>query len=43
MAELTILGFRHEALKKLGVQTFTGYEEIGNVLFVNTSQIQAIE
>jgi len=43
MADLTILGFRHEALKKLGVQTFTGYEEIGNVLFVNTSQIQAIE
>ena len=43
LADLTIIGFRHETLKKMGKDTFDGYGEIGNVLFVNTSKLQAIE
>lgn len=37
-ADLVILGFRDEALKKMKEQVFHGYEGIGNVLFVNAAQ-----
>jgi amino acid transporter len=37
-ADLVILGFRDEALKRIGEDYFAGYEEIGNVLFVNASE-----
>lgn len=36
-ADLIILGFRDEALKRIGPDYFDGYEEVGNVLFVNAS------
>ena len=36
-ADLVILGFRDEALKRLKEDLFAGYEEIGNVLFVNAA------
>lgn len=34
-ADLTILGFRAEQVKKHGTDTFTGYDGMGNILFVN--------
>lgn len=37
-ADLVILGFREEALKRIGPDYFAGYEDIGNVLFVNASE-----
>lgn len=37
-ADLVILGFRDEALKRIGEDYFAGYDEIGNVLFVNASE-----
>ena len=36
-ADLTMIGFRSEAVKQKGSEVFLGYEEIGNVLFVNTT------
>ncbi len=36
-ADLVILGFRDEALKRLKQDLFAGYGEIGNVLFVNAA------
>ena len=36
-ADLVILGFRDEALKRMGKEYFGGYGEIGNVLFVNAA------
>ena len=36
-ADLVILGFRDEALKRIGPGYFAGYDEIGNVLFVNAA------
>jgi amino acid transporter len=36
-ADLTIIGFRDEAVKHDGVAVFEGYEEIGNTLFVNAA------
>jgi hypothetical protein len=36
-ADLIILGFRDEALKRMGADYFTGYDEVGNVLFVNAA------
>ena len=35
-ADLTIVGFRNEIIKKTGKETFMGYDQIGNVLFVNS-------
>ncbi len=43
MADVTIIGFQREALKRLGTEIFTGYDNIGNVLFVNTTKIKRIE
>lgn len=34
-ADLTIIGFRGEAVKQLGEKIFEGYNEAGNILFVN--------
>ncbi|MEM6260944.1 MAG: amino acid permease [Bacteroidota bacterium] len=35
-ADLTIIGFRPEAVKKTGKEIFFGYEELGNILFVSS-------
>ncbi len=42
-ADLTILGFREEAIKQLEHKLFEGYDDIGNVLFVNCSKAKEIE
>ncbi|MFT4524982.1 MAG: amino acid transporter [Bacteroidia bacterium] len=34
-ADLTMLGFRAEQVKKKGKETFEGYDGMGNILFVN--------
>lgn len=36
-ADLVIMGFRDDALKRIGPDYFAGYDEIGNVLFVNAA------
>ena len=41
-ADLTILGFRGEHLKQNDIDWFRGYDEIGNVLFVNASSQKEI-
>ncbi|MBW8051149.1 MAG: amino acid permease [Cytophagales bacterium] len=41
-ADLTIVGFRSEAIKHKSVELFNGYDDIGNVLFVNTSKEKEI-
>jgi hypothetical protein len=35
-ADLIIIGFKGEAVKRLGHEIFKGYEGVGNILFVNT-------
>ncbi|PHN07407.1 APC family permease [Flavilitoribacter nigricans] len=42
-ADLTIVGFRDEVLKHDGVDVFSGYEEIGNTLFVNAAEQKKIK
>ncbi len=37
-ADLTIIGFRSELLKHEGANIFSGYDSIGNVLFVSSSE-----
>lgn len=41
-ADLTMIGFRKEAIKQLGESLFEGYDNVGNILFVNTSREKAI-
>ncbi|MBO6516919.1 MAG: amino acid permease [Bacteroidia bacterium] len=41
-ADLTIVGFRNELIKKTGKDTFLGYDNIGNVLFVNSQNEKEI-
>lgn len=41
-ADLTILGFRKEALKHDVHETFTGFQKLGNVLFVHTDRPKEI-
>lgn len=41
-SDLTIIGFRSEAVKQLGKELFDGYEDIGNVLFVNSTKSKEI-
>jgi amino acid transporter len=41
-ADLTILGFRREAVTKNQKELFEGYGEMGNILFVNTDKEKAI-
>lgn len=42
-ADLTIIGFRSEAIKQLEGEVFAGYDEIGNTLFLNASISKLIE
>ncbi len=42
-AGLTIVGFREESVKHAGSEIFTGYEDMGDILFVNASKEQVIE
>jgi solute carrier family 12 sodium/potassium/chloride transporter 2 len=41
-ADLTIVGFRHEQLKTEGYKSFTGYDKLGNVLFVSANKKKEI-
>ncbi|MDH5608750.1 MAG: amino acid permease, partial [Cyclobacteriaceae bacterium] len=41
-ADLTIIGFRSEASKQLGAEAFSGYEKIGNILFINSNKEKEI-
>jgi hypothetical protein len=41
-ADLTIVGFRFDKVKHDGYHNFTGYEKIGNVLFVNAQKEKEI-
>jgi amino acid transporter len=41
-ADLTIIGFRSEALKQYAVSLFEGYDHVGNILFVNASKSKLI-
>lgn len=41
-AGLTIIGFREERLKHSGVKTFEGYDNIGNILFINSNTEKSI-
>lgn len=42
-ADLTIVGFRIETIIEKSVEMFEGYDDIGNVLFVNTSKEKEIK
>lgn len=42
-AGLTIIGFHKEKLKHEGIKMFEGYDELGNVLFVNSYSNKLIE
>ncbi|MEZ7855288.1 MAG: amino acid permease [Cyclobacteriaceae bacterium] len=37
-ADLTIIGFNSEAVKQLRAEVFEGYQDLGNILFVNSSK-----
>jgi amino acid transporter len=41
-ADLTIVGFRSELIKKTGKDFFMGYDNVGNVLFVNSQNEKEI-
>lgn len=41
-ADLTIVGFRHELVKAKGIEVFTGFDNIGNVLFVSSQRQKEI-
>ncbi len=41
-ADLVITGFREEALKQLGQEIFEGYDQLGNILFVNAHENKLI-
>ena len=41
-ADLTIIGFRSELLKQYEEELFRGYDDIGNILFVNASKSKLI-
>jgi amino acid transporter len=41
-ADLTIIGFRSEALKQYAANLFEGYDDVGNILFVNASKSKLI-
>lgn len=42
-ADMTIIGFRLEAIKQLGGEIFEGYQDMGNILFVNAQKEKEIE
>jgi solute carrier family 12 sodium/potassium/chloride transporter 2 len=41
-ADLIIVGFRHGSLKAKGIDIFTGYGDIGNILFVSSQKEKEI-
>ncbi len=41
-ADLTIVGFRHEMVKAKGIEIFTGFADIGNILFVSSQKEKEI-
>ena len=41
-ADLTIIGFRNERIKTEGFKLFTGYDRLGNVLFVSANKKKEI-
>jgi amino acid transporter len=41
-ADLTIIGFRSELIRAEGIKIFTGYEDIGNILFVSSTKEKEI-
>ncbi len=41
-ADLTIVGFRHEMVKAKSLEIFTGYDDIGNILFVSSQKEKEI-
>ncbi|MBU2885849.1 amino acid permease [Gilvimarinus agarilyticus] len=42
-ADLTIVGFRSEAVKQRGEELFMGFEDVGDVLFVNSTHSKEIK
>ncbi len=42
-ADLTIIGFRSELIKAEGIKIFTGYDDIGNILFVSSTKEKEIK
>jgi amino acid transporter len=42
-ADMTILGFRDEVIKHNGKKNFEGYENVGNILFVNAARQKEIK
>lgn len=42
-ARLTILGFRSDYLKHEGEKVFTGYDDMGTILFVNSHNQKEID
>ena len=42
-AGLTIIGFHAELLKHEGAKIFQGYDEVGNILFVNSHSQKEIQ
>ena len=41
--DLIMLGLHYETLKQLGTEVFKGFDNIGNILFVNAAREQKIE
>ena len=41
--DLIMIGLHYETLKQLGTEVFKGFDNIGNILFVNASREQKIE
>jgi solute carrier family 12 sodium/potassium/chloride transporter 2 len=41
-ADLTIVGFRHESVKIKGLELFTGFNDVGNILFVSSQREKEI-
>jgi solute carrier family 12 sodium/potassium/chloride transporter 2 len=41
-ADLTIVGFRHEFVKIKGLELFTGFNDVGNILFVSSQREKEI-
>ena len=41
-ADLTIIGFRNDQIKTEGLELFTGYDKLGNVLFVSANKKKEI-
>lgn len=42
-ADLTVIGFRSESVKHLGVGVFENYDNVGDILFINTDKQKEIK